>query len=47
MTVQPDSYPAAVLAPGEAAWLLDDPHHAQIEPCDAPAAPEASETGTE
>ena len=46
MTVQPDSYPAAVLAPGVATWLTDDPHHAQIEPCDAPVDTEA-ETGTE
>lgn len=41
LTVQPDGYPSAYLKPGGAAWLPDDPCHAHIEPCDAPADAEA------
>ena len=46
LTVQPDGYPAALLAPGGAAWLPDDPCHADTEPCDAPA-PAEVQTETE
>lgn len=36
LTVIPDQYPAAKLTPGEAAWLPDDPHHPNLERCEAP-----------
>ena len=36
LTVIPDRYPAVKLAPGEAAWLPDDPRHPDLERCDAP-----------
>lgn len=44
LTVIPDQYPAANLAPGEAAWLPDDPRHPDLERCDAPEP--APEPGT-
>lgn len=36
LTVIPDQYPAARLEPDEAAWLPDDPHHPNLERCEAP-----------
>lgn len=47
LTVLPDQYPSARLAPGESAWLPDDPHHPDLERCDAPAAAAADTTGSE
>lgn len=45
LTVLPDQYPSARLAPGEAAWLPDDPRHPNLERCDAPA-PDAGAADT-
>jgi len=49
LTVIPDQYPAANLAPGEAAWLPDDPRHPNIERCEPPepaAEPETADADT-
>lgn len=40
LTVLPNGYPSATLAPGAATWLPHDPHHPHLEPCDEPE-PEA------
>jgi hypothetical protein len=49
LTVMPDQYPSAKLAPGEATWLPDDPRHPNLERCDAPTpdAPAADTAGSE
>ena len=44
LTVIPDQYPAANLAPGEASWLPDDPRHPNLERCDAPEPETAADT---
>ena len=44
LTVLPDGYPSARLAPGEARWLPADPHHPDLTACEPP---EAADTVTE
>jgi hypothetical protein len=46
LTVLPDQYPSARLAPGEATWLPDDPHHPDLRRCDEPTPAEGADDTT-